>query len=574
MRRSPIRALLIAAAGVALTAAPEAAAQVQVPDTQTGIASPGRVEEQIIDRTLELREMPRIEVRETEIVRAPEGAETVSFRLDQLMIEGVQVYSEDQIAPLYQGMLGRAVTLAELYGLAAALTRKYRNDGYILTQVVVPPQTIEDGTARLMVVEGYIDNIEIRDAEGSAAALIRRYADQMRTAGRALNVNELERALLTINDLAGVTARAILSPSPIHTGAADMTIIVERRPFDALIAIDNHGTRYLGPIQLSAAASLNSLLGLNERITAQFVMAPQSNLDSELYYGGLSYAQPVFGTGTVLELSGTRTWTEPGWTLADFGVTGRSESLRAKLRHPFIRTRQMNLFGHTALDYRNIKSSNDFEETRKDRIRALRLGGRFEYIDNFFGAAFNSADLELSRGLNIFGATGAGDQNVTRVGADSDFFKLEAELQRLQRLGPSVNLLLATSGQWASKALYSAEEFGVGGLNYGRGYDPSEIIGDHGLAGKLELQWNTPYALTYVPDYQLFGFYDAGRIWNEDPLTASQKRQSRTSAGLGVRAQFSEKASAGLMVALPLSDDVGARGNRKPRLFVNISRRF
>ena len=62
----------------------------------------------------------------------------------------------------YQHMLGKQVSLAELVDLANRLTAKYRQDGYLLTQVVVPEQSIEGGKVRLQVIEGYLEHVQIK----------------------------------------------------------------------------------------------------------------------------------------------------------------------------------------------------------------------------------------------------------------------------------------------------------------------------------------------------------------------------------------------------------------------------
>ena len=158
-------------------------------------------------------------------------------------------------------------------------------------------------------------------------------------------------------------------------------------------------------------------------------------------------------------------------------------------------------------------------------MSVLRLGTRYEFVDTLITAGANTIDLEASKGLNIFGASQEGDANMTRSEGDPQFSKLELDVQRLQRVTGSVNLLLAGRGQWSSNALLSSEEFSIGGINSGRGYDPSEISGDQGLSGKVELQWKEPVALdkSFVESYQLFGFYDIGRVWNDDATTPSQK---------------------------------------------------
>ena len=104
--------------------------------------------------------------------------------------------------------------------------------------------------------------------------MIRAYASRI-SRGGAMNVEHMERQLLLINDLPGLSARTIISPSATTPGAADMLIIVERDPFEALVGINNHGSRFLGPWQGTAAGSLNSILGLNEQITVQTVARRQ-----------------------------------------------------------------------------------------------------------------------------------------------------------------------------------------------------------------------------------------------------------------------------------------------------------
>ena len=70
---------------------------------------------------------------------------------------------------------------------------------------------------------------------------------------------------------------------------------------------------------------------------------------------------------------------------------------------------------------------------------------------------------------------------MSRPSSDPTFFKMEAEIQRLQRVFSELNVLFGVKGQWANNALSSTEEFSVGGMNYGRGFDSSEIIGDDGI---------------------------------------------------------------------------------------------
>ena len=170
-----------------------------------------------------------------------------------------------------------------------------------------------------------------------------------------------------------------------------------------------------------------------------------------------------------------------------------------------------------------------------------------------------------------------GDDNLTRDLADPQATKLEAESQRLQRVTNDINILLAARGQIASNALLSSEEFAVGGINSGRGYDPSEITGDHGISGKIELQWTQPIKFdtqNFVESYQLYGFYDIGRVWNEDATTASQERDSLASVGGGVRFDLPYDVEGGLGVAFPMTRDVATQDSHHTKYYFNLSKRF
>lgn len=575
-----VKSAIFSTALIGLTASTALAqltpAQQQAIDSQTGIASPDRDRDRFLDEEFTPRVTPRVEVKKLQIQGAPPGAENIKFELGGIRMDGATAYAERDLRAVYADRIGLTISLADLYVIAAEITRKYRNEGYILTQVVVPPQTIEGGIARLDVVEGTIDNVEVRGPErGSSLNLIRDYAEKIKVDG-PLNTKDLERALLLINDVPGVNARGVLNPSPTTAGAADLIIIVDRKRYEGQIGIDNYGTRFLGPVQLSAAASANNFFFKNnERLTVQAVVAPDMDRN-ELLYGAISYDQPVWSYGTMLTLFGSHTATNPGYTLDQFDVEGWSTNVSAQLMHPFIRSRTVNLSGRVKLDYREVMTRNNIpiDPTRKDHIRAIRIGGKAEMVDNIFGVAFNVLDVEVSQGLDILGANRKEQADKSRPAADENFVKINAELQRLQRVTNDINLLLGVKGQLSANPLLSSEEFGLGGPQYGRGFDPSEVIGEDGVAGKFELQWNEPHEVSVLEDYQLYGFYDVGRIWNDDATSRINKKETLTSTGVGIRANFSELTEAGLLVAVPLNNTPQTMGDRDPRVYMNLNRRF
>ncbi len=541
----------------------------------TRAADPARITQDLLSDK-RMPELERaVEVTDAAPLNAPAGAEDIKFSLTSLQIDGVGIYTAEDLDPIYREKLGTTVSLADMYGIANTLTTKYRNDGYILTQVVVPPQTIENGVVKLRVVEGFVDQINIQGNQTeSEMKQIRKYAENLKE-NNILDAKKMEKYLLLINDLPGVKARSILSPSKTKPGASDMTIIIESHTYDAEVGINNHGSRYLGPYQASYSGVLNSILGMNEKITTDITVSGDKHRPNELMFGGVGYTQPINRYGTKVSFFGGSSASQPGADLDQFDVQGRAYIFSAGLTHPFIRSRTTNWNGRLSFDAANVTSKNDLEpNARKDRIRSLRLGTNYQFIDTLIGFGINSIDLEYSQGIDVFGASDAGSSKLTRARGEPNYKKANFDIQRLQRVTSSINILFAGQGQWAATPLLSAEEFGVGGMKIGRGYDNSEIVGDDGIAGKIEVQWRQPQAFKYINDYTLFAHLDSGRVWDQDATTSAGKRDSLTSIGLGINADITDKITTGFGVSLPLTREVEVKNDKEPRFYFNIGHKF
>ncbi|HPQ51511.1 MAG TPA: ShlB/FhaC/HecB family hemolysin secretion/activation protein, partial [Alphaproteobacteria bacterium] len=214
------------------------------------------------------------------------------------------------------------------------------------------------------------------------------------------------------------------------------------------------------------------------------------------------------------------------------------------------------------------------EATREDDLSVIRVGAHTDWVDTVLNAAVTNIDMEVSRGVSWFGASDKGDTNMSRPDGDPEFTKITASLTRLERVIDRIALQTSLSGQMSNGALLSAEEFGVGGTAFGRGFDPSELVGDDGFGGSVELQWNQPVPVTWVSDYTVYGFYDIGLVWNDDATTNDGRAESLASVGLGIRTTIMPGTDAGFMVAVPLTRDIQAENDNDVRPFLNISHRF
>lgn len=499
---------------------------------------------------------------------APKDAEKIKFTLKALEYDGLDVYTAEKLNSRFADRFGKEIKLSELYQMASELVSFYRSQGYLLTQVVVPPQEIENGVACLQVVPGHVDRVEVEGEARDKFEIIRKLAKNIKKS-KPLHQEDLERYLLLINDLPGLTARSVLSPSTDTPGAATMRILTEVKRFDYSAQIDNRGSRYLGPMQLTATGQFNNAFGAQEAIGVQYLTAPEGWTDRELDYLGFYYIQPVGAHGSTLELDFSQTWTEPGFSLGTFEIKGRSKNAGLTVRHPVKRSRTWNLDVFGTFSYNDVNRTSNAGPEVKDRIRALRVGGEYERTDRLFGASrpgLTNASAVLSQGLDMMGHQPT--MNPTRANGDITFTKMEMELTRLQRLNDKFDIYGGVSGQYSANTLFSAEEFGVGGTSYGRAYDNSEIVGEDGVATSIELRFNPDWNHQHTGNWQFYTWYDFGIVWNRDTLTNT--RESLASTGVGARVDINENVFTNVEVTVPLTRDVDTEMDRDGRVFLSL----
>jgi hemolysin activation/secretion protein len=542
--------------------------------TLPGPVAPGRIEQQFQPQPQPRATGPSVVPEIPEGVTAPAGAENVHFTLRAVQIEDVTVYPGDTFTSLYTDWLGKDVTLAQIFTLATEITARYRNDGYILSQATVPAQKIADGTVRLRVVEGFIDRVIVDgDDYGKSKGLIDAYGQKI-TQSRPLRASDLERYLLLMNDLPGVTARSFLRPSPTTPGAADLSIVLEEKQFGGYAGFDNRGSRFVGPYQGQVGGNANNLLGLYDRTDLRFIATSRLR---ELQYTELDHSEQLDAEGTQLRLTTYRSHGKPGGAVSDLDIDALVYDGTATISHPFIRSRARNFSVHSTFDVINA----DFEQSGvpliSDRLRVLRLGASYDFVDTLARPAVNFVDIEFSHGLDLFDASPAGSPLLSRPQATPDFAKVTVDASRQQPLTDKLGLLLAMTGQYAANSLLSPEQFGFGGAQFGRGYDPSQLLGDDGIAGKIELQYGETLGRSWLQDYQFYAFYDAGRVvYRGGGPPGQSPRRSGTSTGLGLRSNVTDWASGFVEFARQLTSSA-ANPNESgdgSRIFFGVMTRF
>ena len=98
------------------------------------------------------------------------------------------------------------------------------------------------------------------------------------------------------------------------------------------------------------------------------------------------------------------------------------------------------------------------------------------------------------------------DPLASRFNGRVDFTKAELTLSRLQPLFAGLSLLAAAYGQYALTPLLNSELCGYGGRLFGRGFDPSQYVGDTCIDLLAELRFDIPRELPSLTQAQFYGF--------------------------------------------------------------------
>lgn len=532
---------------------------------------PSSAEPGIVTRGLQEKERAPSRLEDTVVVpKMEEGAAGVStekvFVLNSIVLDDAVAYKSADFSKIYAPYIGKKVSFADLHAIASAMTRKYREDGYIFSRVIVPPQKINDGVVHLRAIEGHVSSVQIVGNYKDENGLIRKMADKINDTGPT-NTNELERYLLLIDDLPGVTARSFVKPGKTP-GGGDLIISVEEDYFEGSASFDNRGSRFLGPYRGELTGAFNNTFGIHDRTTIRGLAATQF---SELRFMDITHEEQLGSDGAHVTGRVALTGTEPGGRISNLDIKGTSRLFDLEASYPVLRGRRWNfdiLGGMTAL---NTESKLAGVKVAEDRVRFARGGAHVDFADDLKGV--NQFDLEVAKGMGILNSTSDGVGR-SRANGEHDFLRTNLTASRTQELFGNFSMLLSASGQASGGPLLASQEFALGGGAFGRAYDSGEIAGDKGMAGEVEFRYSGYPENGYIQSYQFYTFYDLGKVLNESPAVGESGVDSLASAGVGVRFNLAQNYSGYIELDSPLTQRVNSENDRESRLFFNLLKRF
>lgn len=508
-----------------------------------------------------------------------EQAKKIKFKLNGIILEGNHVYSTCELSSLYKKKLNKTITVAELFTIVQDITNYYRNNGYIISRAILPPQHVKNGVVRIKIIEGYIDQVSVGGNPHGADCLVAAFGNKIKECPPLL-LSRMEKWMLLSNEIPSTSVKAVLAPSKTKVGAADLTLVADNKPVGGYFSYDNYGTRYIGPQQMTGNFYATSFITSGDQGQVTYTKTPKGG---ELNYIDINYSAAVYpycirwmDEGSRWLIGGTRAHTHPLFVLRPVDIDGLNDNYYTWINFPLIRTRTESLtmvVNFNYLDSRVTTINSVLLYT--DHLRPLGVGFTYNFSDDWYGS--NLFYIDMRQGLPILGYTSNTDPQTaftSRPGGRGDFTKIDAQFNRLQAIAGPLSAYIQVRGQWAFNPLLASEQFTFGGPILGRGYDVAEIIGDKGFATSVELRYDLAVNKYYLNVLQLYTYIDSGTIWNFLNVGGVPRRVSGMAAGFGTRFYMTRYISGNIMWTQVLTKPVAALqligDGRRPRVFFSI----
>lgn len=420
-------------------------------------------------------------------------------------IIGNTLISSAELESVVADSMNKELTFDQLNDVARTLANYYRSKGYS-ARAFLPPQEVEGGKIKLMILEGKLSAIEIdtKNSENISSSRAKAILETAHPTGKLLEIDKLQRGLLLLNDSPGITSTGELEAGE-STGDSKLKVKVQDSSIvDGMFLLSNNGQRSTGIGQAIASITVNSPTGTSDQLSIQAMGT------FGIRYGKLGYSLPVGSSGTRMGISqSAMSYKVIDGTQAD----GSSTDTQLNFSYPLIRSGSKNLNLSMNVNHKHYENYTLDVKTSDKSINSFTTGVDYTNYDQngstSFGVSAVLGELDLS---NI--STDLAQDALTK-NSNGKYAKYTFKASRNQIITPTTTLGINLNAQKSSKNLDSSEKIYLGGSSGIRAYPSNEAGGDDGYLLNVELSRALPN------NFMASVFYDYGRIAQNHTLYAN-----------------------------------------------------
>ena len=561
MHKNHIAALVtltcLAASSTVFAATPEA----NVPDSVKGDAGiqmnrmRNYLERERVKRQIaEDREAAKNKVETEKSTQTAQG-EAITFELKKIVTDPSAVLTDAELDAIIKPYEGQQVKLSDIYDIVEKINALYNEKGYVTCRAFLPPQTITEGTVKLLLVEGRTGTATVSGNKYTKAKYI---TNRLHLApGEIANVKQLNKDLLLFN-ATNATQLRIMMKAGTEPGTTDYEITAYEPKRDTWTLFeDNAGSYTSGEYRTGLFFNTKSLSGNCDAFSLGTVYSQGTRAANAMYSRSLGRSGTkmnlLYSTNAVKVVKG-------GY---EDMIKGHANSYAIGFVQPVLVNETTR--SEVSLDYNRQNSKTDWLTPRinmvDDKVQDVTLGYS---LTNYGASHVFYQKHSYVRGYSKQEADmGTGSEPSNK---HFGFYKFNGLYQKLYQAGQMWNL--RADAQWSgSDGMVSSRQFYMGGMYSVRGYKENFLGGDSGFTFSAE------YAVPVInKNTSAFTFFDYGHVYGNGQ--SDDQHHILSSVGLGLRSTINQYISASLTLGVPLQREFVSETASKTRLHFIVSGQF
>ena len=468
------------------------------------------------------------------------------FEVKSIQISGNTLFDTPTLHALVADTEGKTLTLSALDELATRITDYYHNHGYPLARAFIPAQTIRAGVVRIEVIEARYGKVKLDNRSMTNNPVLEATLSALQS-GQPIEQTAMDRVLLLLSDIPGIEIGATLIPGET-VGTSDLAVVATPGPaVSGNLTADDYGSRYTGKARAGGTVNLNNLSHRGDYFSFSGLTS-----GSGMNYERIAYDDLLNGAGTRMGGSYSAMHYVLGDTLGPINGHGTAQVGSMWLKHPFKRSREVNLYGHIQYDEMILHDHIDSTGIQTDRHLnnwTATLSG--DSRDALLSGAINTWSLSGTSGRVNFDALAAQLADAATAKTQGSFSKWNASFSRQQGLNQKNSLYLIFAAQGANGNLDSSQKMAVGGPYSVRAYDMGAVSGDTGYL--LTAEFRRDLGQFGRGRWQAVAFVDNAQVTiNKSVWVAGTNSATLTGAGLGFTWVVPDQWSVKTYVAAPI----------------------
>lgn len=491
---------------------------------------------------------------EEEKNKAERQETAVSFELKKIVIDKSSVLSEAELDAITTPYEGRKVTLQDVYTVVDKINALYTKKGYVNCRAFLPPQTVTEGTIKLLLVEGRTDEYDVSGNSYTKSSYIMKRLHLRK--GEIANVRQLNKDMLLFNATNSTQLRVVMKPGSTQgTTSYEITAYEPKRDTWTVFE-DNAGSDTSGEYRTGIFFNTKSLSGSCDPLSIGTVLSEGTKA------ANVTYGHSLGRSGTKLNLL----YSTNAVKTIDGGykdmVKGHANSFGLGLVQPLVVSETTRTELSLDYSYQNSKSDFTIGSTRlnivDDTVQDVGLG--------FAMTNYGNSSILYQKHSYVRGYSKSTPETRSADSQHFGFYKFNSLYQKQYASGQSVNL--RADAQWSgTDGMVSSRQYYIGGMYSVRGYKENYLGGDSGFVFSAEYQVPVIARTTNA-----FTFFDYGHVYSNG--ASNNVDNILSSVGLGLRSNIGKNCSASLTLGVPLRRDFQAETVSKTRLHFMVSGQF